>query len=271
MKKLKFFFLFSAFSCSHLIAQEEHPHLNLTTEFAACSFQLDPSLTQDAWHKFTKEAGLVAYFRPMTGADLTGIKKIDISLFSQRTAIDENSEAWNNTFVHPDSAHWLIDGPNLSIPGISIRTGISKKLDAGIMWTTSPGANYSIFGAQLQYNFLNSVKSTWSVSGRTTYSTIYGPKDLTFSIYGIEGIISKNFAWYGNKMGLSPYLDVSAVLSHSHERTDAVNLKDENVIIPQATLGLCAKLYFIRMAAEYNFSATNTFSFRIGGVINLNK
>ena len=49
-------------------AQSGRPTLHINPRWKECSFQLDPALTQSAWRQFTQEAGLVAYFRPMSDA-----------------------------------------------------------------------------------------------------------------------------------------------------------------------------------------------------------
>lgn len=49
-------------------AAQSRPTLHVNPRWKQCSFQLDSSLTQGAWHQFTEEAGLVVYFRPLTDA-----------------------------------------------------------------------------------------------------------------------------------------------------------------------------------------------------------
>jgi hypothetical protein len=41
-------------------------------------FQLDPALTQAAWHQFTGEAGVVTYFRALTGAEPMGAGNFEV-------------------------------------------------------------------------------------------------------------------------------------------------------------------------------------------------
>src|SRR5436190_10891204 len=85
-----------------------HANLHVNPKWRECSFQLDPSLTQDEWHRFTKEAGLVIYYRPLADAKPMGAGRFEFSILQWNTKIDENAGAWNNTFVHPHSEHWLI-------------------------------------------------------------------------------------------------------------------------------------------------------------------
>src|SRR5690349_24628684 len=98
---------------------------------------------------------------------------LEISLLQWQTKFDETKPAWNDTFVHPDSTHWLKESDRLAFPGITARVGITNRLDAGLYFTKNPGANYGFAGGQLQYNILNTSK--WSVAGRGNFNTIFGP------------------------------------------------------------------------------------------------
>lgn len=82
-----------------------HVKLHVNPRWGECSFQLDPSLAQSAWRKFTREAGLVAYFRSLTAAKPVGVRNFEFSIHRWGTAIDDADPAWNDTFVHPDSTH----------------------------------------------------------------------------------------------------------------------------------------------------------------------
>ena len=39
--------------------------------------------------------------------------------------IDDEKDAWNDTFSHPDSTHYLTDGDALMIPGLMVRAGVA--------------------------------------------------------------------------------------------------------------------------------------------------
>jgi hypothetical protein len=264
MKKIRFILLLLAASSSlnFVLAQDVHLHVN--PKWKECSFQIDPSLTQDAWHQFTKEGGMVIYFRSLTDAQPLGAGHFEASLLQWNTKIDETQDAWNNTFVHPDSTHWLIGGDELPFPGLSVRAGITNKLDAGIYWSERPGANYGIIGGQLQYNFINDSTKNWFVSSRLSFNSLYGPEDLNLSVYGADVLVSKKFRVVSDWASVSPYVGVSTYLSHAHEKTDVVNLKDENVYGVQSMIGAVINIHMIRIGAEYNFANVNSFSYRLG-------
>jgi hypothetical protein len=248
------------------LAQHSHDgtELHINPRWSECSFQLDPSLTQDAWHQFTKEAGLVAYFRPLTDAKPMGAWNFEVSVLEWKTKFDDNDEAWNDTFVHPDSVHWLKEGSRLPFPGLMARVGITDKLDVAGYFTKSFGANYGFWGAQVQYNLLNDLEKNWSASTRLSFTAMYGPEDLKFNTYGVDVLASKEFPLYFTWASIAPYAGVSAYLASSRETTEKVDLHNENVIGGQAMVGAVLKLSIARIGVEYNVAKLNTISFKIG-------
>jgi hypothetical protein len=251
------------YGISH-VGVAQHAHLHTESKWEECSIQLDPSLTQEAWRQFTKEAGLVTYFRPLTDAKPMGKLNFEISLLQWATAIDNSDDAWNNTFVHPDSAHWLFEGSRLAFPGLTARVGITNKLDAGVYFTKNPGANYGFYGGQLQYNILNDPETKWSTAARASFTSLYGPDDVNLTVYGVDLLASKEFKIYSDWASVSPYAGVSTYFSNSHEKTEAVSLHNEHVLGGQAMVGAVLKLSIARVAVEYNFARVNTLSLKLG-------
>lgn len=238
--------------------------LHVNPRWEECSFQLSPALTQEAWRQFTQEAGLVAYFRPLTSAKPLGRGHFELAALSWRTAFDDTDAAWNDTFVHPDSTHWLKDGARLAFPGLTARVGISQKLDAGIYFTKNPSANYGFWGAQLQYNLLNNEAHRWSAAARVNMSSLFGPADLKLNTYGLEGVVSKEWAVYSDWLTISPYAGISTYLSHARETTEAVNLADETRAGLQTMAGVTACIRFVSLGLEYNVARLQTLSFKAG-------
>lgn len=254
----------TAFSILLNLVSAQEVNLHVNPRWKECSFQLDPSLTQQEWHDFTREAGMVACFRPLNSAQPLGKGRIEISLLQCKTGIDETKGAWNNTFVHPTADHYLVGGPQLSIPGITLKAGLSKKIDAGIYYTTSPGANYSFAGGQLQFNMLNASKHMVDLSSRLGFNTIYGPDDVNLAVYALDVIVSKKFTLINNWLSLSPYAGGSVYNTRAHEKSVLVNLHDESITNLQAMLGVVAMIHHFSLGVEYNKSVVNTLSFRLG-------
>lgn len=239
------------------------PHLHVNPRWRECSFQLSSSLTQSAWRQFTREAALVAYFRPLSDAQPMGKGKFELSMLQWETAIDDSDAAWNDTFVHPDSEHVLFEGDGLKFPGLMVRAGVGDDTDVGVYFTKSPGANYGFYAAQVQHALVNKPDQAWAAAARLSFVSMYGPDDLDLRVYGVDVLASRRFAltrW----AAVSPYVGGSTYLSTSHEKTAAVDLRDERVHGTQAMVGASLQVSKARLGVEYNVSKVNSLSLKIG-------
>jgi hypothetical protein len=237
--------------------------LHVNPRWEECSFQIDPSLTQSAWHQFTREAGLAIYFRSLSDARPLAKGKFEVSALQWRTSIDDDKPAWNDTFVHPDSAHWLTEGSGLAIPGLSVRAGVGAKTDVAAYVTKNPGANYGFYGAAVQRSIVGDVSSKWNASARASFIKMYGPEDMDFSVYGADLVASRTLT-LSRWAAISPYAGVSGYLARAHEKTPVVNLANENVIGARASVGAELRVSKARIAAEYNAARVGGISFKIG-------
>jgi hypothetical protein len=241
----------------------QRPKLHVDPRWDECSFRLDASLTQSAWHQFTQEAGLVAYFRPVSDARPMGKGKFEISMLQWQTGIDDTDPAWNDTFVHPDSTHWLFEGSGLQFPGFMLRAGVTGNTDLGIYLTKNFGANYGFYGLQLQQNLAQGTTHNWAAAARASFVSMYGPSDLGFTVYGVDLLASRKFS-VSKRATVSPYVGISTYLSTSHEKTSVVALDDERVLGGQAMVGAAVQLSAARLGVEYNLAKVNSLSFKVG-------
>jgi hypothetical protein len=240
-----------------------HPHLHANGRWKECSIQLDPSLTQSAWRQFTQEAGLVAYFRPLVDAEPLGRGRYEVSVVQWETAIDDAQPAWNDTFVHPDSTHYLFEGKGLKFPGLMGRVGVSAGTDVGLYFTKNPNANYGFFGAQVQRRIVGGADGRWATSARASFVSLYGPDDVGLTVYGMDLVASRKVT-LARWAAVSPYVGVSGYLSTSHEKSPVVALANEHAGGGQAMAGAVLQLSKARVAAEYNAATVRTISLKVG-------
>jgi len=231
--------------------------LHVNDHWEECAFVIDPSLTQASWHQFVQEAGLAAYFRPMASAAPLGRGRFEVAMVQWGTRIDPADDAWNDTFSHPDSTHWLFEGDALLIPGMMVRAGVSDRMDVGAYFTKSIGANYGFFGGQAQYSFLHDIESNLAAAGRFGFVRMYGPEDLTVTTYGLDVLVSKDISRF------SPYAVVSGYLASGRETTSKVDLDDENVLGVHGTLGLAVRVWALRLGAEVSVAEVPGYSFKL--------
>jgi hypothetical protein len=187
----------------------------------------------------------------------------EVSMVQYQTGIDDTDAAWNDTFVHPDSTHWLFEGSGLKFPGLMLRAGVSGSTDVGLYLTKSSGANYGFVGAQLQQSLFPDTTNRWAAAARVSFVSMYGPDDLSFAVYGVDLIASRKLA-VSRWAAVSPYLGVSTYLSTSHEKSAAVTLDDERVLGAQAMVGAAVQLSVARLGVEYNVAKVPSFSLKLG-------
>jgi hypothetical protein len=242
---------------------QSRPKLHVNPKWKQCSFQLDPSLTQSAWHQFTQEAGQVVYFRALADARPLGRGKFELSVMQWQTNVDDTDSAWNDTFVHPDSMHWLYEGSGLQFPGVAFRAGLTSRSDVGVYFTKNVQANYGVYGMQLQQNLVRKGARDWDVSARASFMSLFGPDDLDLNVYGLDLVTSWK-QWTYKRAAVVPYASVATYLASSHEKTNAVNLADERVIGVMATLGAQLQLSVVRVAAEASVAKLPSISMKFG-------
>src|SRR5205085_1737888 len=115
-----------------------------------------------------------------------------------------------------------------------------------------------------QYNILNDTTRNWALSTRASLNALYGPADLNLYVCGLDLLGSKTFSVVRNRwFSISPYAGLSLYGSHAHEKTDAVDLKDEYVSGMQFMGGALAEIKFVHLGVEYNVSNVNTFSYKL--------
>ena len=244
---------------SPLLAQDLHVfNEEQNDRWSECSFILDPSLTQDAWHQFTGEVALVIYFRPLSSARPLGVRNFEVAVLDWATKIDEFDSAWNETFAHPDSAHLLADG-DLLFPGLMARAGVTELIDVGAYFTKNPSANYGFVGAQVQYSFLDDPERNLAAALRLNYVRMFGPEDLNASVVGIDVLASREYSRF------SPYAGVSGYLGRAQETTSKVDLKDENVLGLQGMIGVATNpIAALKVSGEFNMAKVAGYSIKIG-------
>lgn len=199
----------------------------------------------------------MAFFRPLASARPMGTRKVEVGILSWSTRIDPAADAWNDTFVHPDSMHWLFEGDALPIPGLMARAGVTDRLDVGAYFTRSIGSNYGLAGAQLQYSVLDDPRRKLTAAGRASLVTLFGPGDLGVSVYGLEFVVSRDMSAF------SPYAAVSGYLVRGAEHTTKVALDSESALGVRGTLGLAVSVWALRLGAEFNLAEISGYSFKI--------
>jgi len=237
-------------------AQGNTIYWHIDPNVKSCSMVIDPSLTQDQWHKFVKEAGTIISFKSLASANTLGKMNFRIAIDNGYTPVDQHSLAWINTFTHPDEDCPL--GDVISLPTIRAGMGISDNMDIGGYWTVAPNANYGAVGAEFKYAFLQESEKLPVAAARASVSILTGVPDFNLNIYSVDLITGKQIAIF------RPYLGLRMSLAVGTETTSKAELERENVFIPQGYAGITYTIWMLNLAAEYNVASVNTFAVAIG-------
>lgn len=235
----------AALSGAALAPRASAQHLHTNHRWEECAIVLHPDLTPEAWRQFVSELGIVTYFRPMSSAKPLGRRNFEIGLLDWGTRIDDADDAWNDTFSHPDSTHYLFEGSALHIPGLAARVGVTDRLDVGVYFTKNTKSNYGFVGGQVQYSLPVDEDRRVSAAGRLSVVRLFGPDDVQASTYGLDLLVSKE-VWR-----VEPYAGVSGYMARGRETTAKVDLDAETAFGAQATIGVAARVSVLRLAAEY--------------------
>ena len=247
-------------------AAAQHTHdvtLHLSDRWKECAIQLDPALTQEAWHQFVEEGGRLIYFRPLTGARPMGRGNWEVSVVRWQTGIDDTDPAWNDTFVHPYDTHWLYEGSGLAFPGLTARVGVSSRVDLGAYFSKNVRSNYGVAGAQMQYAFVRSPSSPWGAAARLSVVSLFGPADVNLAAVGLDLLGSRRLT-IARKVAVTPYVGWSSIASAGRETSDAVTLDAEVAASSQAMVGAVLEIAMFRIGAEFTTGKAATRSLKVG-------
>ena len=250
----KTIFLLVVLFCFAMKANAQHDHtaestpnvtLHVNPELGMCDFDIASNLSQAEWARATKEIGNILYLDPLSSAVPLGKWNWTLHLETNSAKVDQESGAWNNTFHHPDSAHYLTgENGRISVPALRFRIGITERWDAGIFYTSAKpfGAKYGFFGLETKYAFLNDTARGWAAAVRGSYVTDANIRDFNIFSAGADLTTSKTVFRY-----FSPYAGVGFNWNHGHIVSSEVSLKNENAFAVHGIAGIDFRWRFVNV------------------------
>jgi hypothetical protein len=220
------------------------PNLHVDADLADCSVQFSPELTQGAFGRFVREFGSVSAFKLMSPPKTLGQWGIAIGLEQIFFSVEDKSDAWNDTFAHPDHYHEL--GSDLGFPKLRARVGITDNLDVGAFYTEQPKANYGWFGLEAKYGMLQqNEEMPISLALRGAYTKTIWVEDM--DMHAVTADVSAGRTFWNF---FTPYLGLGSELVIASETTDAVDLDTEVQLVPHAIGGFEVRFWYVALGAE---------------------
>ncbi len=248
--------LFLFVSLSHAQTAGTDVYWHIDPGVKTCSMVIDPSLTQAQWHTFVRQVGAIASSKSLASAKTLGTLKFKVGVDYGTSPVDQHDPAWINTFTHPGVECPL--GDAVAVPTLRASVGVADNMDVGGTWTSAPGANYGLLGADFKYAVLQESETLPAVAARASVTLLTGVPDFDLNIYSIEALASKQIAM------LTPYVGIRTSLVIGTVTTSKVDLQRESLGIAQGYAGVTCSLWMLSVAAEYNVSTVNTLALALG-------
>lgn len=244
-----------------LPAQSAHPPLHVHRGLGDCSVHFAPTLTQGAFHRFVREFGSVSAFRQVAPPGTLGKGRVLLGVEMIRFRIDDRSDAWNDTFAHPDADHPL--GSTQSFPKLRLRVGVSDALDVGVSYTENFSANYGWLGLDGKYALLTEREGRpVSLAVRGAYTRTLRVDDMDMHALTADVSVGRRV-----RRGLRAYAGLGADGVFARETSDAVDLRDERVVVPHLFGGVDAAVgRRVSVGAEFTLGPRPTAHLQVGAV-----
>ena len=236
------------------------PDLHVKPGLDDCSVIFSSDLTQDAFHRFVREFGSVSAFKMASPPTTLRKGGVGFGLEYVSFTVEERSDAWNDTFAHPDAYHEL--GSDKALPKARLRVGVSDRVEVGAFFAKNPIANYGWVGLEGKYGMLRQSETMpVSLALRGAYTKTLYIDDMDMHAFTADVAAGRTF-WNM----FTPYLDLGADLVHARETTDVVALESETQLVPRVSGGFELRYWHIGFGAEVHVSEVTSYQLQLLGL-----
>ncbi|MCR4347587.1 MAG: hypothetical protein NUV55_10375 [Sulfuricaulis sp.] len=192
-------------------------------------------LIQADFRKLSEDLGAALSYKAVIPATPLGLTGFDLGVEVTATKL-ENREAWNraSSSTAPDT---------LYIPKLHLHKGLPAGFDVGAFYTSVPGSNIKLWGAELRYAIIDGGTIAPALGLRGTYSKLSGVNQLDFHTKGLELLVSKGFTIF------TPYAGAGQVRTVS-EPVGVTNVSKEEFTQGKYFVGGNINLGLVNLAFE---------------------
>lgn len=230
-------------------ARADDDPLHVDPSVDDCEVRFAPGLTQASYHRFVREFGSVSAFKQMGAPHVIGTKDVSFGVEYMAFQVDDRSDAWNDTFTHPDSMHTL--GSDKQFPKLKLRVGVGGNTDVGAYYTMNPLSNYGWFGIDVKHAVLrqqDDMLVTLAVRGAYTKTLFVG--DMDMHALSADVSVGRTFRYR-----ITPYLGAGADAVLARETSSVVELDTEHVLVGHAFAGVEVAIRRLVIGAEAQYAA----------------
>lgn len=208
------------------------------------------NLIQGEFRNFSEDLGAALSYKALAPAEPLGITGFDVGIEVTATSL-EHSDLY-------DKASSGSSISTLPIPKVHLHKGLPFSIDAGVMYSSVPGTNIELVGAELRWAFIEGGVAMPAIAVRGTMSSLSGVDQLDFDTKGLELSISKGFAM------LTPYAGIGTV-SVDSKPAASTGLKSESFSQDKIFAGLNVNMGLMNLAFETDQTGdASTYSAKFG-------
>lgn len=234
------------------LAQALHVHDTLKE----CDIEFSPELTQASFEQWTKEVGDIIVYKNM-GTQVLPPGRFEFALSYMTNPVNQHSDAWNDTFHHPNADHPL--GDAINFPAVYARVGLGRRMDLGGYFTMNPEASYRFTGIGLKYGLTSNSEGWADLAVSADYGLLFGPDDTMIHALGAD--LHTSHSW----KPLTAYAAAGVTFAHGEETSPVVELSATDTFAPHVSVGLSPQLGgIINLDLRARFSEINSYELKIG-------
>lgn len=215
-------------------------------------FEIPTGLPNQLFGELIKEAGALSVYRPMLSAEPSGWLGFDVGVAA--SAVEVDSDLWA-LFLQGESENYL------GVPRLQVSKGLPLNLDVGLMYGEVVDYDIKMWGAELQYAFLDGSAATPAVAIRGSYTNLDAASQMEVTTFAVDGVISKGFLMF------TPYGGVGAVfIDGEYTGSNAIlqsTLTSHSSDQFRFFAGLQTSIALLRITAEYEYMDQSILSAKI--------
>lgn len=180
--------------------------------FAASDIDQINLLTQQDFRSLSEDLSAGASYKGVTPAKPLGATGFDLGLEVTGTKI-AHRDVWQraSSGTVPSTVY---------VPKLHAHKGLPFGFDVGAFYSSVPGSNINLWGAELRYAILEGGVVQPAVGVRGTYTKLTGVDQLDFHTKGLELLVSKGFTIF------TPYAGIGRVWAVSEPKVPNVNKEE---------------------------------------------
>ena len=220
---------------------------DVEVDFTSCNTNPQQSC-QQAFESISEDLVAAIDYKAVGPAEATGLTGFGVGVVGSYVPVDVDAD-WQQATGE--------DFSGIPLVGLQVTKGLPLGLDLGAFYSTAPGTNVDLYGAEVRYAFLEGSTTTPALALRGTYSVVTGIDSFDLDSKSVELALSKGFG------PITPYVGVGYVWGSADP--DVTGLEEAKVEDPKATIGVRFSLMLFEITPQVGQVGDNvTYALRLG-------